>query len=116
MRPAADEAALVEDEDLVGKADGRCALRDQKRGGAPRQLTQRVAQRGIGGKVERGGAVIQNQNFRFPGQGAGDGEPLALAAGEIASAGLDQIVQAAVLARDDLGGLRRLERHGDRFV
>ena len=94
MCPAADEAALVEDEDLVGKADGRCALRDQKRGGAPRQLTQRMAQRGVGSEVERGGAVVQDQNFRLSGQGAGDGEPLALAAGEVASASLDQIVQS----------------------
>ena len=98
MRAGPGQTAVVEHEDLIRVADGGHALRDQHDRGLPRQMRQRLAKRGVGGKVQRGGAVVEDEDGGPPHQRAGDRQPLALAAGEIAPAGLDFRVQPALLA------------------
>ena len=116
MRAGPGQTAVVEHEDLIRVADGGHALRDQHDRGLPRQMRQRLAKRGVGGKVQRGGAVVEDEDGGPPHQCAGDRQPLALAAGEIAPAGLDFRVQPALLAADDLVGLRVLQRLPEVFI
>ena len=56
-------------------------LADDEHGQCPGQRRQCLAQGGVGGVVQRAGAVIQNQNVRLAHQRTGDGEPLLLSAG-----------------------------------
>ena len=98
--------AVVEHNDLVCVPDRRHALRDQHDRGFPRKLRQRLAQRCVRREVQRGGAVVQNEKFGLAHKRAGDGQPLALAAGEIAPAGFDRRVQLALLILHDAIRLR----------
>ena len=53
MRAGPGQTAVVEHEDLIRVADGGHALRDQHDRGLPRQMRQRLAKRGVGGKVRQ---------------------------------------------------------------
>ncbi len=86
MGAEAGHAPVVEHEDEVGAADGRDALGDDDAGGV-RERGEGAAQRGVRGEVEGGGAVVKQEQLGFAHEGAGDGEALALAAGEVPAAG-----------------------------
>ena len=57
-----------------------------------------LAQGSVGGKVQRRGTVVQNQNLRLRHQRAGNRQALALAAGEVAACSLHGRIQHAGLA------------------
>ena len=69
--------------------------------------------RRLGGRVDRGGGVVEDQDARVGEQGAGDRHPLALAAGEgeaaLADAGLVAVGQFA----DEAVGLGAPRRRFD---
>ena len=110
MRAQAGQLAVVQHQNHIRMADGAGALRHDEHRHRPVQRAQRLAQRRVGRVVQRRGAVVQNQNLRPPHQRAGDGQALALAAGEIASALFHHFVQTAGLGAHHLGGLRGLQR------
>ena len=69
-----------------------------------------AAQAGVRRIVQRGCAVIEDEHLRLFDERARDGQALALAAGEIAAALLDGLVQMQGLAGDDVERLRDGER------
>ena len=85
MRPNTDNSAIVKHDDTVSRTDGPRPLRHHKNSHISRFLPKRFAQRRIRGKIQRTGAVIQNQNLRRANQRAGNRQPLALPARQIAS-------------------------------
>ncbi len=70
---------------------------DESRAAAPGALQRRL-QPGFGGGVERAGRLVEHEDRRVLQQRAGDGEPLAFAAGEVAPALADVV---AALGVDD---------------
>src|SRR5690625_2282915 len=95
MLADAGHAAVVEDDDLVRAADGGGALGDDEHGHTLRLAVDGGAQSRVGGEIQRRGAVIEYEYLRVAHQRAGDGQALALAAGEVAAALLDDGVEAA---------------------
>ena len=109
---AADGAdgAPVEDDDLVGVGHRVQVVRDDDRGAARHQPAQRsehpLPRRG----VQPGGRLVEEQHRRVADHGAGDRQPLALAAGEQPAALADPGVVAVVEPRDEpvgVGGFGR---------
>ena len=98
VRAGACNAAVVQHENAIRIADGSSSLRDKKDGGAVGKVAEGAAQRRVGGKIEGGGAVIEDQDARAAHQCAGNREALPLAAGEVAAALLQGKVEAALLA------------------
>ena len=79
-------ASVVEDRDPVGVADGEQVVRDDDRRALAHQLAQRLEQALAGLGVEAGRGLVEDQHRRVGEQRAGDRDPLALAAGEVAAA------------------------------
>lgn len=75
-----DEATLVENMDLVGVADGGEPVGDDE----ARHLEglETLGDGGLGAIIEGGSRFIHEEDFGLAGDGGGDEEPLALAAGE----------------------------------
>ena len=59
------DAAIIEHQDLIGVHDGRDALGDDHDGGVVQLMGQPCAQGGIGLVIERGEAVIKDEDLRF---------------------------------------------------
>ena len=59
-----DDAAVFDDDDLVGVGDGRHALRHDQHSGVPDVGLQGQAEAGVGGEVERGERVIEDVDVR----------------------------------------------------
>lgn len=78
------DAALVHDHNAVGVFDGGQAMGNHQRGAVLHQPVQCRLHRAFGLGVERAGSLIQNQDGGVFQQGAGDGQPLALAARQAA--------------------------------
>ncbi|CAM5693360.1 hypothetical protein SVIOM342S_03321 [Streptomyces violaceorubidus] len=80
------DGALVHHRDPVGEVrDDAHVVGDQQdtRAGLGREPPQQVEDLGLHGHVERGGGFVGDQQRRFVGDGHGDDDPLALAAGEL---------------------------------
>ena len=75
-RPAVDHI------DAVGAAHGRQAVGDQDGGAPGHQPLQRRLHLGLALGVEGAGGLVEQQDRRVLQERAGDGDPLALAAGE----------------------------------
>ena len=82
-------------------------------------ILQSLSQPGVCLIVQSGEGVVKNQNLRFSGQSAGDGDSLLLAAGQIASADPDFLAQLFRHTFHKFGGLGDAEgfpcvlvRHG----
>ena len=103
LRAARGDAAVVEHHHLVGERDRREAVGDDDRRPAAHRLAQALADRGLGGRVDRGGGVVEDQDARVDQQRAGDRDALPLAAGQ----------RDAALADD---GLVAFWKVGDVFV
>ena len=69
-----------------------------------------LAQARIRRVVQRGGAVVQDENFGVAHERTGNGQALALAAGKVLAALRDLGVQTALAGRDKFRRLRGLER------
>ena len=110
---AVDDPAAVDDDDLVGERDRREAVGDDEGRPALHHLAQAALDRRLGARVDRGGGVVEDQDPRVGEQGAGDRDPLALAAGEGQAALADQGLVAVGKVADEAVGLgpprRRLD-------
>ena len=95
VRAALGDAALVQDHDPVGAGRGGQPVRDHDRGARRGQLADRVVDRGLGGQVERGGGLVEQQDGRVGQLGAGQRDELALAGRQVAAAFGDLVVVAA---------------------
>ena len=62
VRPAGGDAAVVEDDDLVGERDRRETVRDDERRPAPHRLAQAEPDLRLGRRVDRGGRVVEDQD------------------------------------------------------
>ena len=106
----------VEHGDPVRQRQRRAPVRDQQRGAARGQVAQGRVDRGLGRVVDRRRRVVEHQH---PGVGehrAGQGDALALSAGQREPALADQRVVALGQALDELRHLRRLRRGDDLLV
>ena len=65
MRPALGDPSAVEDDDLVGLADGRQAVGDGERGATLGQAVERLLHRALGLVVERAGGLVEDQHGRL---------------------------------------------------
>ena len=83
-----------DDEDLVGAADGREAVGDDEGGAALHEEVEAVLDHGFGLGVEGAGGFVEDEDARVGENGAGDGDALALAAGELDAALADDGVVA----------------------
>src|SRR5262245_19762455 len=122
---ALDDAAALEHQDLVGRADGREAVRDHEGRAAAAQLGESRLDQALALAVEARGRLVEYQEARMGEQGARDGDALALAAGELDAALADDGVVALLEALHellavsgaadglDLGARRVRAREGD---
>ncbi len=77
-----DDPAAVHERDPVGQLQGGLAVGDEDGGGAASGPGQGGVDLGLGPGVDRGGGVVEDQDLGVGEQGAGERDPLALAAGE----------------------------------
>src|SRR5581483_8978835 len=75
---ALDDPAVVDDEHLVGVADGREAVGDHEAGAAAQQLLERALDLPLGPSVDAGGRLVEDQDARVGERGARDREELPL--------------------------------------
>ncbi len=106
--------AVVQDEHAVGDVQQRGAAGDHQGGTAPAQLGDAPRDELLGHGVDGRGGVAQHQDVGVGGQGAGQGEPLALAPGEVGAAVADGVVEPFPVQGDDVGQHRGLDGFGNR--
>ena len=116
MRSRSRQTPVIENEDPVRRADARSSLRNDEDGHAAFQRVHRLAELQVRREIQRAGRIVHDENLRLLHQCAGDGQPLPLSAGEIASVLLDGRVEAAGFAVDHLGGLRGFRRRHQLLV
>ena len=105
MGAAIDDAAAVHDDHLIGEGDGRQPVRDDEGRPAGHRLAQPRLDRGLGGRVDRGGRVVEDQDPRIGKQRPGDRDSLALAPRERQPALADHGVVARRQLADEAVGL-----------
>ena len=98
-----DEFAFGKDEDFIGVADGGEAVGDDEGGAAGHEALEGFVDEALGLAVEGGGGFVEEEDFGIGEDGPGDGDALALAAGEFGAAGADE-------------GLVAFREVGDEFV
>ena len=113
MRPLLDDSPVIEDHDPVGPLDRGKAVRDQDRGAADHQPSQRFLHDRLGGIVERRGRLIEDQDARVFEDRPGDREPLALPAREARAALADDRVIPLGKLADEVVGIRLPRRRLD---
>ena len=106
VRAARHDPALVQDDDLVGERDRREPVRDDHRRPALHHLAQRQLDPGLGGGVDRGGRVVEDENAWVHEQRTGDRDALPLAAREREAALADDGLVTVRQVADELVGLR----------
>ena len=79
MRPLLDDLAVLEDDDQVGVADRRQAVRDDERGAAVQEPPQRVLDLALRADVDRARRLVEDQDPRVGEQRTGERDELALA-------------------------------------
>ena len=108
--PDSTTRPVGDDDDDVGREDGREAVRDGQHRAAARQALQRVLDGALRHGVDARRRLVEDEDGRVLEQRAGDGDALLLAAGEAVAALADDGVVAVGQARDevvDVGGARR---------
>src|SRR5581483_11476320 len=94
-RAGLDDASLAKHQNARGVADGAEPVRDHEGGAALHHLVERHVEAGFGQRIERAGRFVEDEDRRVLEQRAGDGEALALAAGQqpaaLADAGLEAL-------------------------
>ncbi len=94
MRALLDDAAVLDHEDLVGGADRRESVRDDDRRPAGERLGQCCLNRRLGGGVECGGCLVEDDDPGLSQQKPRDRQPLTLTTGQSVAALADHGVEA----------------------
>ena len=94
MRALLDQAASLQRQHAVGVFDGRQAVRDDQCRAPEHQPLQRVLHSAFALAVQCRRGLVQDQHRRVLGDGARDGQPLALAARQLVAVVADRRVQA----------------------
>src|SRR5262252_7486387 len=117
VRTTFDSLTVVQHDDLVAIADGAKTMRHNEAGTAA--ALQIVLDGLFRRRIERTGGFVEHEQARIADEGAGDLQPLALAAAEIAAALLDAMIVTPGPLHDfvmDVGVLGGLDdlflRHG----
>ena len=84
-----DKLAFGDDEDLIGVADGREAVGDDEGGAACHEAFEGFVDEALGFAVEGGSGFVEEEDLGIGEDGPGDGDALALAAGELGAARAD---------------------------
>src|SRR3546814_209756 len=83
---APDDAAILDDDDLIGHAHGREAVRDEDGDAVVGQLAEVLEDRRLCGRVHRRGRLVEHQDVGArPHERAGQGDLLPLPAGQLAA-------------------------------
>jgi hypothetical protein len=90
-----DDAPALDNDDEVCAADGRETVRDDNGGAPAGQIREGFLDEPFGFGVERGGRFVEDEDGRIREDGARDGEPLSLTAGEKNAALADASMSAA---------------------
>ena len=80
--PDRGDPAVLQQCDPVGQQHGRCAVRDDQRGGAAQYRAQRALDLRLGVDVQGGQRIVHHQDFGRPDHSPGQRQPLPLAAGQ----------------------------------
>ena len=102
--PMIDDLAAVEHEDLVAVDQRRQTVRDDHHRAAVRHALQIGVDQRLALRIERRGRLVEDHQLGIDDQRAGDGQPLALAAGQVGRAFLDPGLVALRQALDELLG------------
>ena len=102
VRPALDDLAAFEHQDLVGAADGRQPVRDDERRAALPQRLQAVLNQRLALAVEARRRFVENQDARVRQNRARDRHALPLSAGQAHAALADDRVVLLVERLDEL--------------
>ena len=86
MRALLDDPAVLEHDDQVGVADRREPVRDDERGAAGEETTERPLDLALGADVDRRGGLVEDQDARVGEEGTGEGDELALTEREAGAA------------------------------
>src|SRR3954471_24740700 len=78
----ANQLALLELEAHVATLERAQSVRNHERGPAAHQSLQRGHDGGLGLKVDRARRLVEDEDWRVLQEGAGQGDPLSLAAGD----------------------------------
>src|SRR5262245_30365111 len=105
MGAAFDDAAFVEEEDEIGAADGGKAVSDDEGGAAGEEIGHGSLNKLLAFGVEVAGGFVEDEDLRVGEDGAGDGEALLLAAGELDAAFADERVVLLGKADDEFVGV-----------
>ena len=88
------DPAGVHQDDPVGELERAEAVGDQEGGAVAGELLDRLADQGLVLDVDGAGGLVEDQDGRVAEHGAGQGDPLPLAAGEAEAALADDRVVA----------------------
>ena len=110
MGAGISQNTVIQHQNLIRKTNRSRSLGHNKGSRWIFHLADAHSKTGIGGIIQRRGAVVQNQYLWLSYQRPGDSQPLALTAGEVASPLLDHGVQFAGLVLDHLTGLGKIQR------
>jgi hypothetical protein len=91
---ALGDAAVMEDEDLIGGGDGLQSVGDDEQGAVGGERTESIVEERFDLGVDGGGGFVEQHDRRVLEQGAGDRDPLSLAPGDRGTAFSDPGVEA----------------------
>ncbi|MPN34590.1 hypothetical protein SDC9_182084 [bioreactor metagenome] len=83
MRSAAEHAAFVQNQNMIGVPDRADTLRDYYLGCLPEIPVKGLSKERIGFIIERAAGVVENQNFRIRRQSTGNQKTLLLSSAQV---------------------------------
>src|SRR5215813_21868 len=108
MGAVLDQAAAVDGDESVAAPYGRQSVRDDEYGSAARELRHVLLDDALALVVERAGRLVEDQDARIGDERTGDGETLALAAGQARAALADDGVVTIGKLEDEVMGAGHL--------
>ena len=93
---------MAKDQDAAGAANSLQPVCDHECSAAFHHLVEREIDAAFGERIERAGRLVENEDWRILEQRAGDGEALALAAGQEPTALADMRVEALAIGVDEI--------------
>jgi uncharacterized membrane protein YccC len=102
-----DDPAVVKDDELIHSHDGAQPMSHQG-GAAVHELPQSLLDEDLAFRVQRAGGLVEQQDRRVAQDGAGERDPLALAAGQLDPAFPDHGVEPVEQDFSELGDVCRL--------